>query len=62
MFDHIIKLDLLKFVIDISKDKYKSEIRSNAVLAISMLTYNENLFQELIDKGVIDLIMNLCKD
>lgn len=62
MFDHIIKLNLLTFVIKISNKKFPSTIRSNAVLAISMLTYNEKLFEEIIDKGVIDLIMELCRD
>jgi hypothetical protein len=48
MFDHIIKINLLTFVIKISGKNYKSSIRSNAVLAISLLTYNENLFDEII--------------
>ena len=62
MFDHIIRLDLLKFIIKISAEKYPSSVRSNAVLAISLLTYNEKLFDEIINKGVIDLIMDLCRD
>lgn len=62
MFDHIIKINLLTFVIRISGKNYKSSIRSNAVLAISLLTYNENLFDEIINKGVIDLVMALCRD
>jgi hypothetical protein len=49
-------------VIKISGKNYKSAIRSNAVLAISLLTYNENLFDEIINKGVIDLVMALCRD
>jgi hypothetical protein len=32
------------------------------VLAISLLTYHESLFDELINNGVIDLVMNLCMD
>mmetsp|Transcript_17153 Transcript_17153/g.26519 ORF Transcript_17153/g.26519 Transcript_17153/m.26519 type:complete len:94 (+) Transcript_17153:755-1036(+) len=62
MFDHIIRLNLLQFVLKISDKKYPSSIRSNAVLAISLLTYNENLFDEIIRQGVIDLIMALCRD
>lgn len=62
MFDHIIKLNLLEFILKISDTKYPSSIRSNAVLAISLLTYNEMLFDELINKGVIDLIMSLCRE
>ena len=57
MFDHIIKINLLSFVIKISGKNYKSTIRSNAVLAISLLTYNTNLFEEIITKGVIELVM-----
>lgn len=44
MFDQIIKINLLQFVIKISNSSYPSPIRSNAVLAISLLTYNEKLF------------------
>lgn len=62
MFDHIIKLNLLEFILKISDSKFPSSIRSNAVLAISLLTYNEMLFDEIINKGVIDLIMALCRD
>ena len=32
------------------------------MLAISLLTYNENLFDEIINEGVIDLVMALCRD
>lgn len=49
-------------MIKISGKNYKSSIRSNAVLAISLLTYNENLFDEIIKQGVIDLVMTLCRD
>ena len=62
MFDQIIKIKLLQFVIKISDSSYPSAIRSHAVLAISLLTYNEKLFDEIIEQGVIDLIMSLCKD
>jgi hypothetical protein len=62
MFDQVIKLDLLRFIIKISQPRYSGRIRSNAVLAISMLTYNENLFDEIINQGVIDLVMSLCRD
>ena len=62
MFDHIIRLNILDFIIKITNSKFPSTIRSNAVLAISLLTYNENLFDEIIKKGVIELMMTLCKD
>jgi hypothetical protein len=62
MFDHIIKLNILKFVIRLSDKKFPASIRSNAVLAISLLTYNEKLFAEIIDKGVTELIMGICND
>jgi len=62
MFDHIIRLNILDFIIKITHSKFPSTIRSNAVLAISLLTYNENLFDEIIKKGVIELMMTLCKD
>lgn len=62
MFEHITKLNLLQFIIKIAHKKFPSSIRSNAVLAISLLTYNEKLFDAIIEHGVIDLILELCKD
>jgi len=62
MYEYVLKIDLLKFIIKITDAKYSNTIRSNAVLAISLLTYNENLFDEIINKGVIELIMQLCRD
>jgi hypothetical protein len=40
--------------------KHPAIIRSNAVLAISLLTYHEELFNDLIENKVIDLVMKLC--
>lgn len=62
MIDQIIKLNLLEFIIKISEATYSSSVRSNAVLALSLLTYHEKMFDELIKRGVIDLVMDLCKD
>lgn len=62
MIDQIIALNLLEFIIKISGPTYPSNIRSNAVLALSLLTYHEKMFDELINRGVIDLVMDLCKD
>lgn len=62
MIDQILRLNLLEFIIKISGPQYGSTIRSNAVLALSLLTYHEKMFDELIKRGVIDLVMNLCKD
>jgi hypothetical protein len=57
-----VQLKLLNFIIKLVDTKFSPTIRSNAVLAISMLTYHESLFEELINNGVIDLVMNLCMD
>lgn len=62
MIEQIIKLNLLDFIIMISGTQYSTNIRSNAVLALSLLTYHEMMFDELIRRGVIDLVMELCKD
>jgi hypothetical protein len=62
MIEQIIRLKLLDFIIKICGPQFSSEIRSNAVLALSLLTYHDAMFQELIDRGVIDLVMDLCKD
>ena len=62
MLHLIIKTQLMKFIIKLVNEKYSVEIRSNAVLAISLLTYHETLFTELVNNNVIDMIMNLCMD
>jgi hypothetical protein len=62
MIQEIIKLDLLDFIILISSKKFSTKIRANAVLALSLLTYHDAIFNELLDKKVIDLVMELCKD
>jgi hypothetical protein len=60
MINYIKSLKLLNFIIKIIDNKYPSAIRSNAVLSISLLTYHEQLFGDLINGGVIDLVMQLC--
>lgn len=62
MFDHIIRMNLLKFVIQITDKRFPAPVQRNAVLAISLLTYNDKLFDEIIDKKVIDLILSICMD
>ena len=62
MIEHIIQLKLLHFIIKLIDPKFPANVRSNAVLSISLLTYHESLFQDLIDNEVIDLMMNLCMD
>lgn len=52
----------MHFIIKLVDAKYSVTIRSNAVLAISLLTYHDFLFQELINNNVIDMIMDLCMD
>lgn len=62
MINQIVHLNLLSFIIKLVQPQFLPAIRSNAVLAISLLTYHEQLFDELISNGVIDLVMNLCMD
>ncbi len=57
MLPRIVECKLLSFIIKLADPKYSVAIRSNAVLAISMLTYHETLFHELISNNVIDMIM-----
>ena len=44
MLDRIVEIGLLSFIIKLVDPKYSVIIRSNAVLAISLLTYHEILF------------------
>ncbi len=62
MIEQIVSLRLLNFIIKLVESKFSATIRSNAVLAISLLTYHESLFNELIGNGVIDIVMDLCMD
>jgi len=62
MLPNIISSNLLSFIIKLLDMNYSVTIRSNAVLAISLLTYHEVLFQELINNNVIDMVMDLCMD
>ena len=62
MLQLIVQTKLLKFIIQLIDAKYSVTIRSNAVLAISLLTYHQTLFNELINNNVIDMVMNLCMD
>ena len=62
MIQEIVKLDLLDFIILISSKRFSNKIRANAVLALSLLTYHDAIFNELLDKKVIDLVIELCKD
>ena len=62
MLQRIVETRMLSFIIRMLDSKYSVLIRSNAVLAISMLTYHEILFDELINQGVIDMVMDLCMD
>jgi len=62
MLEQIVQLRLLAFIIRLVDSKFNATIRSNAVLGISLLTYHETLFDELLQNGVIDLVMELSMD
>ena len=62
MLEQISELKLLRFIIKLVDNKFSATIRSNAVLSISLLTYHEKLFEELIQSGVIDVMMELSMD
>ena len=62
MIDEILELGLLSNIIEMCKSTFESRIRSNAVLALSLLTYHPEMFEELIKQGVIDLVMSLGQD
>ena len=44
MVQRIIETRLLSIIIKLMDPKYSTTIRSNAVLSISMMTYDERLF------------------
>ena len=62
MLQRIIEVRLLAFILKLMDAKYSVTVRSNAVLAISLLTYHPLLYKELLTMNVIDTIMGLCMD
>lgn len=62
MYKNILDLNMIHFIMKISEPAFTSEIRSNAVFAISLLTYNEKLFDEIIKQRVIDKVLQLCNN
>ena len=62
MLQRIIEVRLLPFILKLMDAKYSVTVRSNAVLAISLLTYHPVLYKELLTMNVIDTIMGLCMD
>jgi hypothetical protein len=59
MIESILELDLLDIILKFCEPRFESKIRSNGVLALSLLTYHPEMFDELIKKNVIDLVMGL---
>ena len=63
MLQTIINTRLLHaLIIKLIDPKYSIVIRSNAVLAIALLTYHDALYNDLIKDNVIDMMMELCSD
>ena len=62
MFQTIIDIDLFGFILKICNPAFKTHVRANAVLAISLLSYNEMFFQEVLKNNCLDLILKLCMD
>jgi len=58
----ILDLNLLDFILILCEPEFPSKIRSNAMLAISLVTYNNDLFSKIIEIGVIDKVLALCMD
>jgi hypothetical protein len=59
-------IDIIYPILDILQElfklEYSSNVRSNAVLAISLLTYQPTIFDILLGLNIIDKILELCKD
>jgi hypothetical protein len=62
MYETIMEIDLLGFLLKICNPIFKNTIRANAVLAISLLSENEIFFQEMLKNNTLDLILKLCMD
>lgn len=62
MIEQIFALKLLQFMLKLSDSKFTVAIRAHAVLGISLLTYHEKIFDELVQNGVIELVMDLSMD
>ena len=57
----ILKHNIIELSIKLSDTIYNSTIRSNCMLAISLMTYNTKLFDYLLKNNVIDLLIENCK-
>ena len=42
--------------------KYSATIRSNAFIAVALISYHEALYNDLVGTNVIDLVMEDCMD
>ena len=62
MYQYIINWKILEFAMLLLSPKFDHLVRSNAMLAISLMTYNEKLFKHLIDHNVIDKLLDNCRD
>jgi hypothetical protein len=41
---------------------FPTQVRANGVLAISLLSYHEVLFKQILENNVIDMILFICMD
>jgi len=62
MIEQIFTLKLLQFMLKLTDSKFPVVIRAHAVLGISLMTYHEKIFDELVQNGVIELVMGLSID
>ena len=62
MYQYIIDWKILELAMMLLAPKFDHLVRSNAMLAISLMTYNEKLFKHLIDHNVIDKLLDNCRD
>lgn len=61
MHDMVEKLDLLSFIFKICGKEFSMQIRINGLVSIWLLTYNQSIFQQLLGRQVLDMLIGFVK-
>jgi hypothetical protein len=62
LYEVIVKHDIIGLVMSLSHSRLTTRTRSNCMLAVSLMTYNDKLFKFLLKNNVIDQLLEISKD
>ena len=55
-------INIIQFSLKLIDAKFSPIVRSNGILSVSFLSYNEKFLKELVALGILDTILDLCND